>query len=227
MCGANRRAAGPGIGARRDRRVVPGNPGLAGAHRRELPAGCRYLTGRAADRPEDGQRVHPGHRAGRTRLGQARCRRSDPRRAEPGRGSGISAAHAGAARASLPVRPAQGAGVRRHHAVMARRQSCRGTRPPGSRRDRGARGTAPAQARGPGPAGPGPGADRNGQARRSRRGDTGSNPVRPTGTGRRPPGPRDRSGCGRARRARSRRAGRGLPGCLQRRRQPSGATVAT
>ena len=27
-----------------------------------------------ADRPEDGQRVHPGHSAGRTRLGQARCR---------------------------------------------------------------------------------------------------------------------------------------------------------
>ena len=39
------------------------------------------------------------------------------------------------------------------------------------------------------------------------------------------PGTRDRPGRGRARRARSRRADRGLPGCLQRRRQPSGATV--
>ena len=65
-------------GARRDRRVVPGNPGLAGAHRRGLPAGRGYLPGRPADRPEDGQRVHPGHRAGRTRLGQARCRRCRP-----------------------------------------------------------------------------------------------------------------------------------------------------
>ena len=60
---------------------------------------------------------------------------------------------------------------------------------------------------GPGPAGPGPGADRGGQARRGRRGDAGSNQVRPAGAGRRPPGPRDRSGCGRARRARGRRAG--------------------
>ena len=54
-----------------------------------------------------------------------------------------------------------------------------------------------------------------------------SNQVRPTGAGRRPPGPRDRPGRGRARRARGRRADRGLPGRLRRPRQQSGATVTT
>jgi hypothetical protein len=75
------------------------------------------------------------------RLGAAP---GDPRRAGTRRGSRVSAADAGAARAPLPVRPAQGAGLRRHHTVVARRQGGRRTRPPGARRDRGAGDTAPA-----------------------------------------------------------------------------------
>ena len=39
---------------------------------RRLPQSARDLRGRPADRPEVRQRVHPGHRTGRTRLGPSR-----------------------------------------------------------------------------------------------------------------------------------------------------------
>ena len=67
-----------GHGPRRDRRLVPGDSSLAGTDRRGLSAGGGHFPGGTADRPEVGQRVHPGDRAGGPRLGQARRRPPDP-----------------------------------------------------------------------------------------------------------------------------------------------------
>ena len=117
---AYRRAAGPRDRTRRDRRLVLGDPGVAGTDRRGLPAGSGHFPGGTADRPEVRQRVHPGDRAGRPCLGQARRRPPDPGHAQPCRGAGLTAAGARPARAPLPVRPAQSAVLCRHHAVLAR-----------------------------------------------------------------------------------------------------------
>jgi transcriptional regulator with XRE-family HTH domain len=50
--------------APRARRMVPGDPRVAGPHQRQLPAGRRDIAGRAAHRAAGRQRVHPGHGTG-------------------------------------------------------------------------------------------------------------------------------------------------------------------
>ena len=72
---AHRGGPGPGDRAPRDRRMVPGNGGMAAHHRRGLPARRRVRPGRPAHRTTGRQRVHPGDRPGSrawARLGAAR-----------------------------------------------------------------------------------------------------------------------------------------------------------
>lgn len=88
---AHRRAARPRDRAGRDRRLVPGNQGVATAHRRGLSPGGRPCPGRAARRAPRQQRLHPGRRTGRAGLGAAWREAGSPRRARPHRGAGVAA----------------------------------------------------------------------------------------------------------------------------------------
>ena len=121
----------------------------------------RDLPGRPAHRPEVRQRVHPGHGAGRARLGAHRGRPRDTCRIGPRGGAGVAAAAAGPARAPLPVRPGQVRGVHGHHAGLAGRPGRRALRPahPGPARISHGR-AAQAAPRRLSPTGPVPGPNR-------------------------------------------------------------------
>src|SRR3954471_20850140 len=74
--------------------MVSGNPGVAGRHRRRLPACRRALAGRADRRPEERLGLHPGLGAGRAGVGAAPARPGGASGARPGRRAGAGETHA-------------------------------------------------------------------------------------------------------------------------------------